>query len=177
MQIVSAVIYIVVAILILNAMLMAVFERIREFGVLKALGVEPRQVLWLVFVESGLQTGLALVVGVALAVPTLWYLVEFGVDTGALGGVQVLSASFATVWRAAVTPATFRGPDGEPGRAGAPGRDLPRPEGGPHQSGGGDAASVMRGRQGRGAASRWVASGTGAAGRRTDTRRARRMDR
>ena len=110
MQIVSAVIYIVVAILILNAMLMAVFERIREFGVLKALGVEPRQVLWLIFVESGLQTGLALAVGVMLAVPTLWYLVEFGIDTGALGGVQVLSATFATVWRAAVTPATFAAP-------------------------------------------------------------------
>ena len=106
-QIISAVIYIVIAILILNAMLMAVFERIREFGVLKALGVEPRQVLSLIFVESALQTGLALVIGMALTVPTLLYLVEFGIDTGALGGVQVLSATIATVWRADVTPATF----------------------------------------------------------------------
>ena len=38
MGILSAVMYIVIAILILNAMLMAVFERIREFGVLKGAG-------------------------------------------------------------------------------------------------------------------------------------------
>ncbi len=110
MQIVSAIIYIVIAILILNAMLMAVFERIREFGVLKALGVEPRQVLGLIFVESALQTGFAIAIGMALAVPALLYLVEFGIDTGALGGVQIMSAAFATVWRAAVTPATFAVP-------------------------------------------------------------------
>ena len=107
MGILSAVMYIVIAILILNAMLMAVFERIREFGVLKALGVEPRQVLWLIVVESGLQTGLAVVIGITLALPALWYLVEFGIDVGDLGGVQVLSATFAPVWRAHVTPAAF----------------------------------------------------------------------
>ncbi len=110
MGILSAIIYIVVAILILNAMLMAVFERIREFGVLKALGVEPRQVLSLIFAESALQTGLALAIGLSLAVPTLWYLAEFGIDTGALGGVSVIGATFATVWQATVSPATFATP-------------------------------------------------------------------
>jgi ABC-type lipoprotein release transport system permease subunit len=107
MGFVSAVVYIVIAILILNAMLMAVFERIREFGVLKALGVEPRQVLALIFVESAMQTGLALVVGMVLALPTLWYLVEVGIDTGALGGVTVIGATFATVWHASASPAAF----------------------------------------------------------------------
>ena len=107
MGVISAIIYIVVAILILNAMLMAVFERIREFGVLKALGVEPRQVLSLIFAESALQTGLALAIGLALSLPTLWYLMEFGIDTGALGGVSVIGATFATVWQAAVSPFTF----------------------------------------------------------------------
>ena len=107
MGVVSAIIYIVVAILILNAMLMAVFERIRELGVLKALGVEPRQVLSLIFAESALQTGLALAVGLAFSVPTLWYLAEFGIDTGALGGVSVIGTTFATVWQAAVSPFTF----------------------------------------------------------------------
>ena len=107
MGIVSAVVYIVIAILILNAMLMAVFERIREFGVLKALGVEPRQVMAIIFVESALQTGLAFAAGMALAVPTIWYLVEVGIDTGALGGVTVIGGTFATVWQASASPAAF----------------------------------------------------------------------
>ena len=42
------IVYIAIGILILNAMLMAVFERIREFGVLKALGVGPCGVLRLI---------------------------------------------------------------------------------------------------------------------------------
>ena len=107
MGVVSAVVYIVIAILILNAMLMAVFERIREFGVLKALGVEPRQVVALVFVESALQTGLALAAGMMLTVPMLWYLSEFGIDTGGLGGVTVMGSTFATVWRASASSAAF----------------------------------------------------------------------
>ena len=145
MGVVSAVVYIVIAILILNAMLMAVFERIREFGVLKALGVEPRQVVALIFVESALQTGLALAAGMMLTVPMLWYLSEFGIDTGGLGGVTVMGSTFATVWRRRRRRPRSSSDD-DPGRAGPPGGDLSRPEGGPHQPGGGDAASVRRAR-------------------------------
>ena len=110
MGFVSAIIYIVIAILVLNAMLMAVFERIREFGVLKALGIEPRQVLALIFAESALQTGLAIVIGLLLAGPTLWYLTVVGIDTGALGGVSIIGGTIATIWQAAVSPATFLTP-------------------------------------------------------------------
>ena len=58
-QMVFFVVYVVIAILVLNAMLMAVFERIREFGVMKAIGVTPATVLGVILVESGLQVGLA----------------------------------------------------------------------------------------------------------------------
>jgi ABC-type lipoprotein release transport system permease subunit len=109
-QIVAAVVYIVIAILVLNAMLMAVFERIREFGVLKALGVEPGRVMALIVAESGLQTALAIAIGLALAAPTLWYLAEFGIDTGGLGGTAVMGMTLASIWYATVTPSTVVGP-------------------------------------------------------------------
>ena len=109
-QIVAVVFYIVVAILILNAMLMAVFERIREFGVLKALGVGPGQVMSLILVESGLQTGLAVALAMTLAAPTLWYLVRYGIDTGALGGTSMMGVSFVPIWYPLVTPGTIVGP-------------------------------------------------------------------
>ena len=108
--IVSTIIYIVIAILILNAMLMAVFERIREFGVLKALGVEPGRVMSLIFVESGLQTGVAIAVGLTLAAPALWYLAQVGIDMGALSGTQIMGMTFGSIMRATVTPITVVAP-------------------------------------------------------------------
>ena len=109
-QIVFFVVYIVVAILILNAMLMAVFERIREFGVLKALGVSPQFVFKLVLIESTLQTILAVAVGVMLSLPGLWYLTRFGIDVGKMGGMSVMGMAVNPVWYAFVTTYTFLGP-------------------------------------------------------------------
>jgi ABC-type antimicrobial peptide transport system permease subunit len=109
-QIVFFVVYIVVAILILNAMLMAVFERIREFGVLKALGVSPQFVVKLVLIESALQTMLALVTGVAFSLPGLWYLTQFGINVGKMGGLSIMGMAVNPVWYAVVTSYTFLGP-------------------------------------------------------------------
>ena len=99
-----------IAILVLNAMLMAVFERIREFGVMKAIGVSPNTVLAIIVVESALQTAIAIGVGLVLSVPGLWYLVNVGIDTGALGGISLMGVAFNQIWYAVVTPYTFWGP-------------------------------------------------------------------
>lgn len=109
-QVVFFVVYVVIAILILNAMLMAVFERIRELGILKALGVSPERVLTLIMTESGLQTALATVIGILLSIPGLWYLTEVGIDTGKLGGVSVLGIAFSPMWYAVVTPWSYLAP-------------------------------------------------------------------
>jgi ABC-type lipoprotein release transport system permease subunit len=109
-QIVFFVVYLVVGILILNAMLMAVFERIREFGVLKALGVSPQFVLRLVLIESGFQTLLAVMIGIGLSLPGLWYLSRFGINVGRMGGISVMGIAVNPVWYANVTSHTFLGP-------------------------------------------------------------------
>lgn len=109
-QLVFYVVYIVIAILVLNAMLMAVFERIREFGVMKAIGVSPATVLAIIVVEAAVQTGVAIGIGVVLSVPGLWYLVNVGIDTGALGGISLMGVAFNQIWYAMVTPGTFVGP-------------------------------------------------------------------
>jgi ABC-type lipoprotein release transport system permease subunit len=109
-QIVFYVVYVVVAILVLNAMLMAVFERIREFGVMKAIGVSPTTVLSIIVVEAALQTGMAILIGLGLSVPGLWYLTSVGIDTGAMGGISLMGVAFNQIWYAIVTPYTFWGP-------------------------------------------------------------------
>ncbi len=109
-QVVAFVVYVVIAILILNAMLMAVFERIREFGVLKAIGVSPRRVLALILIEGALQAALAIVIGLVASLPALWFVTARGIDVGQLGGTAIMGVSMDQVWTGAVSPATIAGP-------------------------------------------------------------------
>jgi ABC-type lipoprotein release transport system permease subunit len=90
LQIGFLVIYVAVIILLLNAMLMAVFERVREFGILKAIGVSPGSVMRLILMEGIIQTAIAILLGCLLSLPALWYLVDVGIDLGELGGTTVM---------------------------------------------------------------------------------------
>lgn len=106
------IIYLAVAILILNAMLMASYERIREIGVLKALGVGPGQIFGLITIEAGLQAVVAIGIGLALGVPSLWWLAEKGIDMGTLGGISMMGIALQPIMYAEVGPGTFAGPVG-----------------------------------------------------------------
>lgn len=85
--------YIAVGILVLNAMLMAVFERIREFGVLKAIGTSPLTVFSLIMTETFLQAAFAAVIGIVIALPGMWYLSTHGIDLGAVGGTDLMGVT------------------------------------------------------------------------------------
>jgi len=104
------IVYIAIGIVILNAMLMAVFERIRELGVLKALGMGPGGVLRLIFLESAIVTGISILAGAVLSVPALWYLTVHGINMGRMGGMAVHGMAFDPVMRAVVSGNIFAGP-------------------------------------------------------------------
>jgi putative ABC transport system permease protein len=104
------IIYMAVAILVLNAVLMAVFERIREFGVMKAIGVSPARVFVVIVAETGIQLVLAIALGLGLAAPFMWYLANVGIDVGALGGMSVMGMSMRQVWYGIYTVETVQLP-------------------------------------------------------------------
>ncbi len=106
------IVYLAIAVLILNAMLMAVFERIRELGVLKALGVGPLGILGLMLAEAGILTGLAVAAGVALGVPTLWYLSVHGIELTTVAGMSIMGIAMDPVWRADMSAPTVLAPVG-----------------------------------------------------------------
>lgn len=106
----SAVIYIAIAILVLNAMLMSVFERIRELGVLKAIGLAPRKVMILILVEALLQAVAAVILALAIAAPLLWYFTTSGLDVGRMGDVTVGGANLPSLWKGAVRTSTIAAP-------------------------------------------------------------------
>jgi len=66
-QVLSLVLFLIVALGVFNTTSMAVFERTRELGVLASLGSRPRRLLGMVVTEALLQGVLSLVIGVVLA--------------------------------------------------------------------------------------------------------------
>lgn len=97
-KVVYFVVYVAVAILVLNAMLMAIFERIREFGVLKAIGYGPSQVVALMVMEGLFQAAVAAVIGTLGALPFMAYLQVYGLDLGPLGGTAMMGMTMPTIW-------------------------------------------------------------------------------
>lgn len=104
--------YTAVAILTLNSMLMAVFERIHEFGIIKALGVPPWQVFALIVVETVLQILAASILAVATALPLAVYCQTHPVDLSALASTSASIAGIALdpLWYSRVTPETVLAP-------------------------------------------------------------------
>lgn len=64
----------VVALSIMNTFMMAILERTKEFGIMLALGVQPKRLLKLVLLESGFLTLAGVVIGTAAGTAvTLWF--------------------------------------------------------------------------------------------------------
>ena len=110
MAVMAVIVYLAVGIVILNAMLMAVFERIRELGVLKAIGFTPLKILKVIYLETAIQTAVALLVGVGLSLPMNYYMVNTGIDLSSLGNISVMGVAWDPVWRSSVTVETYKGP-------------------------------------------------------------------
>jgi ABC-type lipoprotein release transport system permease subunit len=69
-----AILIVVVAFGLLNTILMSVFERVREFGVMRAMGVRPRTVFGLVLIESAMISLVGIAIGLAIGIPmVLWF--------------------------------------------------------------------------------------------------------
>lgn len=75
---------------IVNTMLMAIFERIREFGLLKALGMKPLTIIRGVITESFFLIVLGLVAGNVAGIVTVLLISRTGIDLSALAaGVEM----------------------------------------------------------------------------------------
>ncbi|UCG11753.1 MAG: ABC transporter permease [Deltaproteobacteria bacterium] len=88
---------------VMNTMLMATYERIPEFGIIKALGATPWRIIRDVATEALALAALATLLGTALGLAGSYYLQEVGLDTSLFAGsYSVGGVAFDPIWRAAI---------------------------------------------------------------------------
>lgn len=99
--------YAAVAMVVLNATLMSVFERVREFGVMRALGVTPFGVMQVVLLEVLTQASLAIVLAAAGGYGLSTYFETHGIDlSGLTNDASMMGIAFDPTWYTRVTPGT-----------------------------------------------------------------------
>ncbi len=99
------IIFFVATLGVVNTMLMAVFERTRELGVLKAIGMSARKLMTLVVIETILLVLVASAVGAGLGLALDGYMVRYGVDLSSLtGGFSLAGIGINPVIYGVITP-------------------------------------------------------------------------
>ncbi len=87
MNIFSSTLLVVAGIGIFNLLLMAVYERTREIGVLGALGMKPGQITWLFLLEGAIMGLVGAIAGVIFGLAINYSLQKVGMDFSAFSGV------------------------------------------------------------------------------------------
>ena len=78
---------------LVNTLMMAIFERVREIGLMRALGMRPSAIVYQILVESLLLLVLGLLVGNLIAIATIIPLKD-GIDiSGVAQGMEMMGAS------------------------------------------------------------------------------------
>jgi len=72
----------IVAVVVSNTLLMSVFERTREMGILAALGLKGRQIMMMFMLESAILGALGVLLGVILGSLGVYYLATIGLHIG-----------------------------------------------------------------------------------------------
>jgi len=78
---------------LVNTLMMAIFERVREIGLMRALGMRPSAIVYQILVESLMLLVLGLLAGNALAISTIIWLKD-GIDISAVSeGMEMMGAA------------------------------------------------------------------------------------
>ena len=78
---------------LVNTLMMAIFERVREIGLMRALGMRPSAIVYQILVESLMLLTLGLLAGNVLAISTIIWLKD-GIDVSAVSeGLEMMGAA------------------------------------------------------------------------------------
>jgi len=90
------IVILIVAVIIANTLLMAVFERTREMGILAALGMKRQQIMVMFLFEAAILALVGIVIGIVLGSLGVAYLANVGIDIGTAAAQSVEGIVFGT---------------------------------------------------------------------------------
>lgn len=107
MFIILLIILLAVAFGLVNTMLMAVYERIQEMGMLMAVGMNRRKVFGMILLETSFLTLLGAAGGLLLGGITLQLIGESGINLALVGGDSMQYMGFSSVIYPTLEPSFF----------------------------------------------------------------------
>ncbi len=104
MAVMISIIFFVAALGVVNTMLMAVLERTRELGMLKAIGMSGRRIVGLIVAETLFLVLLFSVIGTGVGLALDWYMVVHGIDlTSITSGFSIGGVGINPVFHGEIT--------------------------------------------------------------------------
>ena len=105
----DGIVMLVVAVVIANTLLMAVFERIREMGILAALGMKGRQLMQMFLFEATILGLAGIVAGIVLGSAIVAYLASTGIYIGDQVASSTQNIAIGTTMYGRFVPSTIAG--------------------------------------------------------------------
>jgi len=88
---------------VMNTMIMSTYDRMREFGIIRAIGTTPWRILKQVSLEAILLTTIASVIGVVVGLSVALYFQKYGFDVSGSGNMSFGGVVMDPIWRASVS--------------------------------------------------------------------------
>ena len=88
---------------VMNTLLMSTYDRMKEFGVIRAIGATPWRIIKQVSMEAVLLTALASIIGVIIGLSISLYLQVYGIDFSGKGNLSFGGVVFDPIWKASVS--------------------------------------------------------------------------
>jgi ABC-type lipoprotein release transport system permease subunit len=101
------IVFLAVAVIIANTLLMSVFERTREIGILTSLGMNGRQIMVLILFEAFILAILGVAVGLVLGMGAVTYFAVVGISFSAETAAMVEGMAIGTTMKGGYAPGQF----------------------------------------------------------------------
>ena len=88
---------------VMNTMIMSTYDRMKEFGIIRAIGATPWRIIKLVSLEAIILTFIASIIGTVVGLSAALYFQKYGFDVSGGGNMSFGGVVMDPVWKASVS--------------------------------------------------------------------------